>query len=70
MATVRHALAARPAGAGPFHRAAAAVRLVWSAFVDARRMAIRHEALSHMSPKDLARHGLVRTDLPRAVVGR
>lgn len=65
MATVRENLAET----GFVGKAASALHVVWDAFVDARRMAIRHEALAHMSPRDLARHGLTRTDLPRAVVG-
>lgn len=39
----------------------------WAAFVDARRMAIRHEALAHKSPVELARLGLRVEDLPRAI---
>lgn len=69
MATIREQRSNESAG----HSGAGSARhpglleAAWSAFVDARRMAIRHEALAHKSPVELARLGLRVEDLPRAI---
>jgi len=70
MATIREHLDDHPAahaGAGTARGSGNFLEAAWAAFVDARRMAIRHEALAHKSPAELARLGLRVEDLPRAI---
>lgn len=70
MATIRehpNALSAGRSGTGSGRQSGNFLEAAWSAFVDARRMAIRHEALAHKSPVELARLGLRVEDLPRAI---